>query len=128
MVNRGLAGDGPAGTPRKRSRSLVFLPGGVDRTGYGPGLRCPETGTAGWRPGPRRPQRPFVAAYQHVANLAHNLVSCYPVTGITVKTVWCPADINWVANAVTTTYPGDTYVDIGGPDCYSNIYPDDLQN
>jgi hypothetical protein len=70
----------------------------------------------------------FVAAFQHVANLAHNLVAGYPITGITVKTVWCPADINWTAVATSTTYPGDAYVDVVGPDCYNHCWPQDLTN
>jgi len=70
----------------------------------------------------------YVAAWQHIADLAHNLVSGFPVTGITVKTVWGPAVINWVAVGISSTYPGDTYVDIIGPDCYSNVWPEDLHN
>jgi hypothetical protein len=70
----------------------------------------------------------FVAAFQHVADLAHNLVPAYPITGVTVKTVWCPVNINWTAYPVTSTYPGDSYVDVVGPDCYSNVWPSDLTN
>ncbi len=64
----------------------------------------------------------FVAAFQHVATLAKQ------VTGITVKTVWCPANINWVQWGVEATYPGDQYVDIIGPDAYSPIYADTTLN
>jgi len=88
----------------------------------------------------------YVAAWKHVANLAHNLNTSYPITGITVKTVWCPCmtniyDIDSTGTDVTSlSYPtdagytpggtGDQYVDIIGPDIYQYaIYvPTDASN
>ena len=59
----------------------------------------------------------FVAAYQHVATITRQ------ISGINVKTVWCPSCINWTAVDVMNTYPGDQYVDVIGPDLYSTVYP-----
>ena len=64
----------------------------------------------------------FKAAFAHVATIAR------AITGITVKTVWCPAIVNWTAVDLTTTYPGDAYVDVVGPDLYSPCYPGELHD
>ncbi len=64
----------------------------------------------------------FASAFAHVATITRG------VTGITVKTVWCPACINWAAASVTSTYPGDAYVDVVGPDLYSTVYPGELHD
>ncbi len=64
----------------------------------------------------------FVSAFQRVATVARG------VAGITVKTVWCPSVINWTAVDLTTTYPGDAYVDVVGPDLYSPCYPGELHD
>ena len=65
----------------------------------------------------------FVAAWQHVANLVHEQGTA---SGITVQTVWNPADINWTSTSPASLYPGDSYVDIISTDAYSPVYPLDL--
>ena len=67
----------------------------------------------------------FVAAWQHVANLVHQQGAA---SGITVQTVWNPADINWTSKSPASLYPGDSYVDIISTDAYSPVYPLDLTN
>ncbi len=67
----------------------------------------------------------FVAAWQHVANLVHGQGT---KSGITVQTVWNPADINWTPTSPASLYPGDSYVDIISTDAYSPVYPLDLTN
>ncbi|MGI4806827.1 MAG: hypothetical protein ACRYF2_01815 [Janthinobacterium lividum] len=65
----------------------------------------------------------FVAAWQHVATLVHDQGAA---SGITVQTIWNPADINWTKTPPAQLYPGDAYVDIIGTDTYSPVYPLDL--
>ena len=65
----------------------------------------------------------YVAAWQRVANIAHN-VGGTGVAGTVVKTVWSPACLEWTAVSTDSTYPGDAYVDVVGPDLYSPVNPD----
>ncbi|GEM_PF-5966630 len=65
----------------------------------------------------------FVAAWRHVATLVHDQGAA---SGVTVQTVWNPADINWTKTAPALLYAGDAYVDIIGTDTYSPVYPLDL--
>lgn len=58
----------------------------------------------------------YIAAWQRVANIAH------ATPGITVRTVWCPAVLNWSALSPNATYPGDAYVDVIAPDIYAKIW------
>ena len=67
----------------------------------------------------------FIAAWQHVANVMH---AAGRADGITVQTVWNPADINWETTSPAALYPGNQYVDIVGTDAYSPVYPLDLTN
>jgi len=59
----------------------------------------------------------WVSAFRHIADLVH------AVPGITVKTVWNPANASWTAQPTTSAYPGDKYVDVMGYDAYSTVYP-----
>ena len=71
----------------------------------------------------------YVAAWKHVANLAHAYAAA---NGTTIKTVWCPAVCNYCPVSVTSTYPtdagytpggtGDQYVDVVGIDVYTPAY------
>jgi len=62
----------------------------------------------------------WTAAFQHIADLVHS------VPGITVRTVWNPADLNYTAQPTSSAYPGDKYVDVIGADIYSPMYPAQL--
>ncbi len=59
----------------------------------------------------------WTAAFQHIADLVHS------VPGITVRTVWNPADLNYTAQPTSSAYPGDKYVDVIGADVYNVMYP-----
>ncbi len=67
----------------------------------------------------------FVKAWQHVADIVH---AEGVKQGVTVNTVWNPADINWTGTSVLSLYPGDKYVDIIGTDSYSPEYSRDSTN
>lgn len=54
----------------------------------------------------------FVAAFQHIATLAHDF------TGATIKVVWNPNVGAGSTAAMTSYYPGNSYVDIIGLDSY----------
>ena len=66
-------------------------------------------------------QADWVAAYQHVYTVLH---AAAKAAGITVEVVWNPATTNYsVAEATTSLYPGDAYVDVIAVDIYSDMYP-----
>jgi hypothetical protein len=50
----------------------------------------------------------YIAAFQHVVNLARAVSDRFLFT-------WC---VNWAAQNPEPAYPGDTYVDVIGMDCY----------
>lgn len=54
----------------------------------------------------------FVAAFQHIAALAHSF------TGATVKVVWSPNEGAYSSVPISSYYPGDQAVDIIGIDTY----------
>lgn len=62
----------------------------------------------------------WTAAFRHIADLVHS------VPGITVRTVWNPADLNYTAQPTKSAYPGDKYVDVIGADVYSVMFPPQL--
>ncbi len=62
----------------------------------------------------------WTKAFQHIADLVHS------VPGITVRTVWNPADLNYTNQPTASAYPGDKYVDVIGADIYSAMYPAQL--
>jgi hypothetical protein len=53
-----------------------------------------------------------------VASLARQYVIDHP--GVTIKTVWSPTVFQYSAVLATGTWPGDAYVDIVGPDFYTD--------
>ncbi len=59
----------------------------------------------------------WTKAFQHIADLVHS------VPGITVRTVWNPAQSNYTAQPTSSAYPGDKYVDVIGADIYNVMYP-----
>jgi len=65
-------------------------------------------------------QADFVAAFRHIATLAHDF------QGATIKVVWNPNVSTGSAVPVTALYPGNAYVDVIGLDEYSQVYPCDL--
>jgi len=74
----------------------------------------------GWRVRNEATRAAYVAAWRHVADLAHTYAAAH---AITIETVWSPtASYANYGVAETASYPGDEYVDIIGPDTYSPIW------
>jgi hypothetical protein len=74
----------------------------------------------GWRVRNEATRAAYVAAWRRVADLAHTYAATHAMT---IETVWSPAAS--YANygmPETSSYPGDQYVDIIGPDAYSPIW------
>lgn len=74
----------------------------------------------GWRVCSEATKQAYIAAWRHVANLAHRYAAQH---GMTIKTVWSPAAS--FANygiAEQDSYPGDAYVDVIGPTAYSPVW------
>lgn len=74
----------------------------------------------GWQARSAASRDAYVAAWRHVANLAHQYAAA---NGMIIETVWSPsASYGNFGIAEESTYPGDAYVDIIGPTAYSNIW------
>lgn len=74
----------------------------------------------GWQARTPAARDAYIAAWRHVANLAHSYAAA---SGMIIQTVWSPAAS--YANygmSEEATYPGDAYVDIVGPTAYSSIW------
>jgi hypothetical protein len=74
----------------------------------------------GWQARTTASKNAYIAAWRHLANLAHGYAAAY---GMTVDTVWSPsASFGNFGLAEESTYPGDAYVDIIAPTAYSSIW------
>ncbi len=62
----------------------------------------------------------WTEAFRHIATLIRT------VPGISVRTVWNPANLNWTGQPTSSAYPGDKYVDVIGADTYSPVFPPTL--
>jgi hypothetical protein len=74
----------------------------------------------GWQVRSEATRTAYIAAWRHVATLAHNYAIAH---GMTIQTVWSPTAS--YANAAVppqSSYPGDSYVDIIAPTAYSPIW------
>ena len=66
-------------------------------------------------------QADWVAAYKQIYTVLHQDAAAL---GVNVTVVWNPSITNYTnANALTSLYPGNAYVDAIGADVYSDIYP-----
>ena len=66
-------------------------------------------------------QADWVAAYKQIYTVLHQEAA---TLGVNVTVVWNPNITNYTnANALTSLYPGNAYVDAIGADMYSDIYP-----
>ena len=66
-------------------------------------------------------QADWVAAYKQIYTVLHQEAV---TLGVNVTVVWNPSVTNYTnANALTSLYPGNAYVDAIGADMYSDIYP-----
>ncbi len=66
-------------------------------------------------------QADWVAAYKQIYTVLHQEAAAL---GVNVTVVWNPSVTNYTnANALTSLYPGNAYVDAIGADVYSDIYP-----
>jgi hypothetical protein len=66
-------------------------------------------------------QADWVAAFQHIETVIKTTATA---AGVRAWIVWNPNSTNYSdANALTSLYPGDRYVDIVGIDMYGGMYP-----
>jgi hypothetical protein len=97
-------------TFRKQGFRKLYLRIGWEQNGnwYGWQVRSEATRTA------------YIAAWRHVATLAHNYAAAH---GMTIETVWSPT-ASYASPAVPaeSSYPGDSSVDIIAPTAYSPIW------
>jgi hypothetical protein len=74
----------------------------------------------GWRVSSEATKNAYIAAWRHVANLAHAYAAN---NGMTIETVWSPtASFSNYGIPEESSYPGDAYVDIIAPTAYSPIW------
>ncbi len=74
----------------------------------------------GWRVRSEATRAAYIAAWQHVADLAHTYAAA---NAMVIETVWSPsASYANYGIGEEVSYPGDAYVDIVGPDAYSPIW------
>jgi hypothetical protein len=74
----------------------------------------------GWQVRSEATRAAYVAAWRHVATLAHNYATAH---GMTIQTVWSPtASYASPLIPAESSYPGDSYVDIIAPTAYSPIW------
>ncbi len=66
-------------------------------------------------------QADWVAAFQHISTVLHQAGQA---DGVNVQVVWNPSITNYTnAEATTSLYPGNSYVDVIGADIYADMYP-----
>ena len=66
-------------------------------------------------------QADWVAAFQHIYTTLHQAAAA---AGISLSVVWNPGTTSYSnAEATTSLYPGDAYVDAIGADVYADAYP-----
>jgi hypothetical protein len=74
----------------------------------------------GWQVRSESTRAAYIAAWRHVATLAHNYAIAH---GMTIQTVWSPtASYTNYGISEENTYPGDSHVDIIAPTAYSPIW------
>jgi hypothetical protein len=74
----------------------------------------------GWQVRSEATRVAYIAAWRHVANLAHSYARTY---GMTIETMWSPS-ASYANYGVSeeSSYPGDAYVDIIAPTAYSPVW------
>lgn len=74
----------------------------------------------GWQVRSEATKNAYIAAWRHVADLAHRYAATH---GMTIKTVWSPsASFANYGIQEEESYPGDAYVDVIAPTAYSPIW------
>lgn len=74
----------------------------------------------GWRARSAATRDAYIAAWRHVAALAHDYAAA---NGMTIQTVWSPsASFANFGLSEESTYPGDAWVDVIAPTAYSSIW------
>lgn len=74
----------------------------------------------GWRVRNEATRAAYIAAWRHVADVAHAYAAA---NAMTIETIWSPsASYANFGVPEESSYPGDAYVDIVGPDAYSPIW------
>lgn len=74
----------------------------------------------GWQVRSEATRTAYIAAWRHVANLAHSYASA---NGMVIETLWSPsASYANYGLSEESSYPGDSYVDIIAPTHYSPIW------
>ncbi|WP_331156715.1 discoidin domain-containing protein [Steroidobacter sp.] len=74
----------------------------------------------GWQVRSEATRAAYIAAWRHVATLAHNYAIAH---GMTIQTVWSPT-ASYTNDGIpeANSYPGDSYVDVIAPTAYSPIW------
>jgi hypothetical protein len=74
----------------------------------------------GWQVRSEATRAAYVAAWRHVATLAHNYAIAH---GMTIQTVWSPT-ASYTNDGIPeeSSYPGDSYVDVIAPTAYSPVW------
>jgi hypothetical protein len=74
----------------------------------------------GWRARTAASKDAYIAAWRHVANLAHTYAAA---NGMSIETVWSPsASYANFGLSEASSYPGDAYVDVIAPTAYSPVW------
>lgn len=74
----------------------------------------------GWQVSSETAKAAYLAAWRHVATLAHDYAIAH---GMTIETVWSPtASYTNYGIPEESSYPGDSYVDVIAPTAYSPIW------
>jgi hypothetical protein len=74
----------------------------------------------GWQVRSEATRVAYIAAWRHVADLAHSYAKTY---GMTIETMWSPsASYANYGIPEESSYPGDEYVDVMAPTAYSPIW------
>lgn len=74
----------------------------------------------GWQVRSEATKNAYIAAWRHVADLAHTYAAAH---GMKIKTVWSPsASFANYGIPEEDSYPGDAYVDVIAPTAYSPIW------
>ena len=86
-----------------------------------PGWEMNLTSSASYAGSDAQTQADWVSAFQHIYTVLHQAAQA---DGVTMQVIWNPGITNYSnAEATTSLYPGNNYVDVIGADIYSDIYP-----
>lgn len=86
-----------------------------------PGWEMNLTSSSSYAGSDAQTQADWVKAFQHIYTVLHQAAQA---DGVTMQVIWNPGTTNYSnAEATTSLYPGNNYVDVIGADAYSDIRP-----